>query len=319
MQRFQTVCLTWAPDPSSRSSCLVCSCADPTVGTQPCCPPAWTPPSPCCSTWWTWGSSPCPGGAWAGTPRGRSSFLPWTSACRAPRLDRFSVTAFSSWDVSGSSGRRRMTLGCKTCLQSLVSRSGSVGGWFQVGGMGRGREWMGGFPHSIGGRSRRLHGCTQTWTASGRLLNSTGCRGSDGGVAGRKGRSVRRGRIGVMQRASRDAGLTGWRGGRSGSWIPRPRSGTKRRGRHHWHRSPPGLEEGSRQLETKDGFGEQLLGRCHLRLGLGQKLRLRRWVKNGPALISHCCLPSSRLPCCIPSARYPTATDQTNVKTTNKN
>ena len=37
--------LTWVPCPSSRSSCQACSCAFPTTGRPPCCPPAWTHPA----------------------------------------------------------------------------------------------------------------------------------------------------------------------------------------------------------------------------------------------------------------------------------
>ena len=123
--------------------------------------------------------------------------------------------------------------GCKTCLQSLVSRSGSGGERCQGGGRGRERGWRAGCRCLSGGQSSpwRAH-CTRTWTASGRLLNSNDCTGSGGGVAGLKGRSERRGRIGVMRRGSRGAG-TGWQDGTSGSWTPRPTSGTTTRGRRH--------------------------------------------------------------------------------------
>ena len=138
--------------------------------------------------------------------------------------------------------------------------------------MGRGRVWRASCLRWTGGRSRRWRGCrTQTWTASGRLLNSTDYRGLDGGAAGRTGKSVRKGRIGVMLPGSRDAGI-GWRGGRSGSWIPRPRSATTKKDQRRLHRSPPGLVAENLWLERKDGFGGRLLGRFRLREG-----RIKEW------------------------------------------
>ena len=116
---------TWELYPWSRSSCLACSCAAPTAGTPPCCPPAWRCPSPCYSTWWTWDSSLYPVTAlvqiivtryrvsfsleavWAGTPTGRWWCPPGTCACRGSRPAPSWATGASSWAAWAGSGTSR--------------------------------------------------------------------------------------------------------------------------------------------------------------------------------------------------------------------
>jgi len=162
--RYPSGSNTWVPCPSSRSSCLACSCASPTTGRRPCCPPAWTHPSRGCSTWWTWGSTQDPEAVWEGTPRGKLSSPPLTCACTGNHPDQPCFAPFSFWLWASSGKRQRRPGGRRTAARHPLGLKGrgvlvsllEQGGWGRCWG-GRGRRW--GCWGRRGGRGRgRLQG-----------------------------------------------------------------------------------------------------------------------------------------------------------------